>query len=250
MNLSISRVLSEALLELRDNGRTLIAALWIPAVAIAVLSVWQMRQPPGAAANFLLFLPQFFLYALFAVTCHRVILLGRDRLPNALGVYASKAVWQYTGWIVVFTVIGIVAGMLLAFFLAPIVSLVDPQASRIAGWGIGFALGLLAIAAASRIILLFPALAVEDGRSLEEILDLSKPTWPRLAMLIFLSSVLTGLISWPLNAMMRASASDLAAVIPVFLSTLVGAYGVAVISCAYRAHVPQSDSEDSLPEPT
>ena len=98
--------------------------------------------------------------------------------------------------------------------------------------------GILAIAAVSRVILLFPALAIGAGRSLSDILEMSRPIWLRLTILIFASIVLTTLLSWPLTWLMEVSASPVAAVIPAFLSTLVSAYGVAVISCAYRTHLP------------
>ena len=237
MNLSIGRILSEALVELRENGRTLIVALAAPAIGIALLSVWSEQPPPGTGLRFLLMLPLIFLYALFAVTCHRVILLGRERLPNALGVYASKEVWQYTGAMVVFTVIGIMAGVLLALFLGPILTLFDPGIIQILSWVMMAVLGLLALAAVSRIILLFPALAIGAGQTLSDILEMSRPIWLRLAVLILVSIVLTTLVSWPLSLLVEVSRSSLAAVIPAFLSTLIGAYGVAVISCAYRALV-------------
>lgn len=253
MNLSISRILSEAFVELRENSRTLIVALAPPAIGIAMLAVWHAQQPEQqlSVLGFVLLLPQMFLYALFAVTCHRVILLGRERLPNALGVYASKEVWQYTGAMVAFTFISIVALMLLAVFLGPIMMVLGPETGRVVTWGLMIAMGLLAIAVASRVILLFPAMAIGAGQTLNDILDLSKPNWPRLAVLILASMVLTGLISWPLTWLTEVSGTPLAAVIPAFLNTLVGAYGVAVISCAYRAHMTQAEPVgDDVLEPS
>src|SRR5699024_8090248 len=79
MKISIGRGLVDALVALRDNGRTLLLALAPPAIGIALLTVWAEQQPPGTALRLLLMLPLLFLYALFAVTCHRVILLGRKR---------------------------------------------------------------------------------------------------------------------------------------------------------------------------
>lgn len=244
MNLSIGRVLTDALLELRENGRTLLLALAPPAIGIALLTVWEEQQPPGTVLGLLLMLPLLFLYALFAVTCHRVILLGRERLPNAFGVYASKEVWQYTGAMVMFMIIGMMAGMLLALFLVPILELFGPGTGQVVALGMLVVLGILAIAAISRVILLFPALAIGAGRSLSDIAELSKPVWLRLTVLIFVSIVLTTLVSWPLTWLMEVSGSPIAAVIPAFLSTLVGAYGVAVVSCAYRAHVQHGEAND------
>jgi hypothetical protein len=155
-------------------------------------------------------------------------------------------VWKYVGAVVGFCFIGAMAGMLLFPFVAPIMTLFEPDTGRLVAGLLVIVMLLAIVLVSSRIVLLFPSLAVGDGRTLPDILDLSRPTWPRLALLIVASAVVTGLLSWPLDAMTRAAGSAVWAALPAFVSCLIGAYGVAVISCAYRAHVesPGSDQGD------
>src|SRR5699024_5868649 len=103
--------------------------------------------------------------------------------------------------------------VLIALFLVPILELFGPGMGQVVGLGMLVVLGILAIAAVSRVILLFPALAIGAGRSLSDILEMSRPIWLRLTILIFASIVLTTLLSWPLTWLMEVSASPVAAVI-------------------------------------
>lgn len=235
--LKVGDVLSQALVELRRNSRNLLWALSVPAVLIASLDVlgWQQEQ---SFSRFVLFgLPQMFLSALFAVSCHRIILLGPDHLPNPLGVYATAEVWRFAGAALVLFLLTMLAFFLLLPFLTPLMMAIDGPAAFWLVWGVLIGAGLVLLAAVSRVILLFPALAVGSGQTLSDILDLTESCWPRIALILGISIVLTTLVSMPLVWMAESSTSFWQRLVPTFISYLIGAYGVAVLSCTYRVRM-------------
>lgn len=246
MQLKVGFVLSEGLAELRRNSRDLLWALCLPAALIAVLEVMRLQQERPFLETLLFGLPQVFLYALFAVSCHRIILLGPGHLPNPLGIYATAEVWRFAGAVLTIFALTMCAVLLLVFFLVPLMMVIEGMAALWVTWAVMIVAALVLLAAMSRVVLIFPALAVGSGQTLSDILDLTKSCWPRIALIMGVSFVLTMLVSMPLVWMAELSISVWQQLVPTFISCLVGAYGVAVISSAYRARM--QDVGPSRPE--
>lgn len=237
MQLKVGFILSQALAELRRNSRALLYALSVPAALIASLDVLIWQQEPSFLNTWLFVLPQMFLYALFAVSCHRIILLGPGHLPNPWGIYATAEVWRFAGAAFTLFVVAMFAFLLLIPFLTPLMMAIEGPAAVWIAWVLTIMVALGVLAAISRVILLFPALAVGSGQTLSDILDLTESSWPRIALILGISIVLTTLVSMPLVWMAESSTSFWQRLLPTFISCLIGAYGVAVVSCAYRARM-------------
>ncbi len=143
---------------IRREGTALIAALAIPAVCISVLEFLSQDFPsrfPYTLLSWALAAP---FYVLFAVICHRSVILGGASLPNRLGLFWSERETRFLGWtiaiIVVTWVLGI--GVTLLALLSPL----PPIVTLVVVW-------LAFVYLYVRLAMVFPATAVEDDASFE-----------------------------------------------------------------------------------
>lgn len=235
MRLSVGSVLVGALQEIRANARPLLLALSVPALVIASIDVlrwrggeWSIPVSMGVGVV------ELFLYALFAVSCHRIILLGSERLPNRWGIYALPEVWRYALALFGIFVLIMLSSMLLIPLTIPLFMAFDGPGMMIMLWVIVglFFLGIFALM--GRVIPLLPALAIDSGHGFSDVLDMTGPCWKPIAAILVISTVVTSLVSMPLLWMAEASTGFLHALLPTFVGSLVGVYGVAVISVTFR----------------
>lgn len=243
MRLSVGAVLGGALLEIRANARALLLALSAPALIIASIDVLRWRDGEwGIPIGMLASVVQLFLYALFAVSCHRIILLGSKRLPNRWGIYALPEVWRYALVLLGIFVFVMLSSMLLIPLTMPIFMALDGPGTTIVIWVLVglFLLALLALM--GRVIPLLPALAIDSGHGFSDVLDMTRPCWMRIAAVLMISTVATSLVSMPLLWMAEASTGFFHALMPTFVGSLIGVYGVAVISVTFR-ELTRADAE-------
>lgn len=104
---------------------------------------------------------------IFAVTCHRVILLGGTALPNKAGFYFTTRELKYYGWLILFS-IPVVIGI---FTLSMLMGSIDPKASsdfRIL-FEVYIYMGVIIGAfITAKFGFVLPSTAVEDGLSFKE----------------------------------------------------------------------------------
>lgn len=245
MSLRVGAVLVEAAVELNRNRSDLIKALIVPGIVLAAINVTHARMDGAIPSMLALSVVGLWFQSLFAVSCHRIILLGAATLPNRWGLYATPAVWRFFGAMLAMLLFFTIAFMIVFAFVFPVLGAVPPSMRGLVGMVL-VVLGAIAFFSAfARIVLLFPAIAIGSGQRMSEVLDLARPRWIRLAVIVGVPAIVTGLISFPLTRAVQLSDSILPALIQSGLGWVIGAYCVATISCAYRA----IDAEDVAASP-
>lgn len=166
MNLPIVKLLGAALMLCWDSRFHLARVLWMPLLAGIGLSLAEMRWGPDGSddGNAALWaLPIFMLTVVLAVRSYRVFLLGLDeehlKRPLSWSLRESRFLFAMFGISLAFSVIAIMAGSILGLLMP------DPQ--RL---GRGILLGMVLVPGgylASRLLLAFPAIAVEDSGALQ-----------------------------------------------------------------------------------
>ena len=155
--LPIPNTLHKSMVTVADNSLALFWALLLPSIIMTLVSVGQILMLQHAMAlrdngeifwtamnymmitNLSTIIITGILAAIFAVTCHRIVLLGKESLPNSFGLYFSKRELKYFGWIFLFSLpmgIGyIVTPMIVPLFMK---SMDDPRALNLLfqAWGI------------------------------------------------------------------------------------------------------------------
>ena len=130
--LPVFETLYKAIIAIADNSLILFKALLLPSIIICLVLIAggqmtlshdganlesvakYMDISPLAVAIIILIFTIILVVTstIFAVTCHRIILLGMDSLPNSSGIYFSRRELKYLGWGLLFTVpfaIGVLA---------------------------------------------------------------------------------------------------------------------------------------------
>ena len=120
--LPVLGTIHKSIVTITDNSLTLFKALLLPSIIMWLVSHGQilMLQHGKALfddeanllkANFLIFISSVggiiingILTAVFAVICHRVVLLGKESLPNNFGIYFSRRELKYFGWFILLSI--------------------------------------------------------------------------------------------------------------------------------------------------
>jgi len=173
--LPVIRIILNALQFVWDKKFRMVRALLIPAAAIFVLEFtphlthWVSSDPSAsghALFGWLSFLIQTALYTLFAITCHRLALIGDPGVPDYGLLTCTKRELQYLGWFFVILVIGMLYSFVInSFFVSMIISDVEAGASvesfeSTRHWLNLFYIPFLYIL--SRLSVLYPAIAVDQ----------------------------------------------------------------------------------------
>jgi len=214
--LPILGTLHKAIVTVADNSSVLFRALLFPSIIMILVSIGQklMRQHVMALEINRLTISFYMtitiisssiifgiLAAMFAVICHRIVLLGKESLPNSLGLYLSKRELKYFGWVFLFGIpIGI--GYMVLPIMTPLFmqSMDDPRAiilllNRV--WGI---VGLVIVSfITAPFILVLPATAVGEKRVFKMARATVRGNIIRLAVVLLLPALITLLIRWALR---------------------------------------------------
>lgn len=216
--LPILDTLHKAIVTIADNSSVLFRALLFPSIIMILVSIGQKLmykysmslrndgEDYRTVANYII-ISNFstsivlgILAALFAVICHRIVLLGKDSLPNSFGLYFSKRELKYFGWVFLFGLpMGI--GFLILTWMLTLFGTFDhyPNVfllfSRI--WGIA---GLVIVTfITAPFILVLPATAVGEKRVFKMARATVRGNIIRLAVVLLLPALITLLIRWALR---------------------------------------------------
>lgn len=139
----------------------------------------------GAWLQFGLTLVSLAMLTLFAVTCHRIVLLDGDNVPRyGLCAWTPRET-RFLGWSIA---LYLVVGILMLTFVA-----ISAAASAFSMHSVGFVLALLPSAYVfSRLSALFPATAIDQRRDMQWAWELTEGNGWRLTVLI---AVIPGLIA-------------------------------------------------------
>lgn len=209
--LPILKTLRESIVTVANNASVLFRTLLLPSIIMILVSVGQILMQQHILAlendisikglyltfiNLITLITSGILAAIFAVICHRVVLLGIESLPNSFGLYFSRRELRYFGWVVLFGIpIGIgymVIPMMSSFFMK---SMDDPREiilllNRV--WGIaGFVIVSFITAP---FILVLPATAIGENRAFKKARSSVRDNIIRLAVVLVIPTLITALI--------------------------------------------------------
>jgi hypothetical protein len=244
IRLSFAEVIRDALSVTWERRKPLATALLVPAGMIILFELLQMpfeaKKPLKSSALFLILeLLKLLPFTILTISFHRIILRGHESVPK-LGITKwTKRETRFFGWSLA------TSGLcLLVFFLCfiPIVFLA-PSVFEKYNQGSGgtathvltYLLFLPAAYVLARIVLVFPATALDLRPTLSSASSLSKGNGWRLALLLF---ILPGLISLLFSALLGSvlpgGASKVLTILGTLLSYALFPLGVAILSTAYR----------------
>jgi hypothetical protein len=98
-------ILQDAISEVSSKWQALLYALVLPASGSAITTVLVLEYGYSTNVQWMLIVPMLAFYALFATSCHRIILLGAESLPNEFGLYWSYRETRFTGWLVAVAIV-------------------------------------------------------------------------------------------------------------------------------------------------
>lgn len=251
MKLPVLSVVKAGFSEAGHHWQALLKALIIPAIAMAWMRVAINRTPQEYGWMLTALVIGVPAGVLFAVACHRIVLLGEDSLFNRWGLYWTAREMRFIGW-------SILVGLLLFLVLMltfPIVWAVvelaaaadmpiewlGEGAAEVLGWAIYAPTAYLM----SRICLVLPATAVDQRPRLGDAWRLSRGNGWRLAIALAVPGLLLGGFAYILGLIVDAPDNIALLIAVATLYGLLGAVGVTVISVAFRTLSSDEQATDS-----
>jgi hypothetical protein len=219
--------------------RAFAKALAVPAALIAVSHVlmFMFAQQLPYALLWVAFVGVWALWAVYAVICHRLILLQQQPADVAVIPRWTRRETVFCAWLLLTGLMDWVLTMLSTIVAAALPmsgGSLDIQAW--AGWIIS---GTLGTYVAARLAPVFPAAAVDNGIGLAAAWRLTRNNGWRMAVAI-------GALPWALTFAMRFiyrdESSILQVVLVVALSTILLAVEIAALSLAYRELISAADA--------
>ncbi len=212
-------VLQLSLARLVEERQTLLRVLVLPFFALLILKLLFLLAIPSATKTFLMYVADLALYTLFAVTTHRIVLIGADSVPD----------WGITSWkkretIFLLTYVGItlMAAPFLVITLIPL-----PYAT-----GIIFA-AFLALWIFGRLSLALPSIAIEKAMTLQEAWNASRNHQLLMFLVVLIYPFTTALV----NLLLQPLANN--SFIFSAISACLIVFEVATLSAAYHMVVAQ-----------
>lgn len=185
--LPVFQVVGDALVEIRTKWRALLKALIIPALFITAVESIPVFFPDFALWSIVYWVLTAPFYVLFAVICHRVVILGEAALPSSIGIFWSERETRFFGWTLALIIVTWGMG-----FLIGLVALVLPTSLFGAStpW---LPLAVVALTVSyfyGRLSLVFPATAVDKNTSLDDAMHLSTGNGLRILAAVVIPSLL------------------------------------------------------------
>ena len=237
--LPVINTLKKAFLLVKRNANSLIKSLLPSGILILFLNLIDQFEylPEGKPILLLFFVVSSVLFTLFAITCHRTILLGNESVPKyGVNSWTSRE-WRFLwrGIVAYFYLI-----LLFVAVMVPLSFLASSVSNEFGFIEIIIVLGILpGIYIFSRLSILFPATAIEKKVGWDWALDTSKNNGWRLVVVI-------GLIPFLLNLILSHSLGTFF-ILDVFLELLgiiVTIFEIAVLSMAFKF---LSESTEAMP---
>ena len=235
--LPVWATIGQALQAIAKEWRALLKAVAVPALGIASVSVFFQRYPeyveavlPNSSSflqDMLQIIPETVVPAsvgvLIAISCHRLVILGVDSLPSALGLFWSGRETRFLGR--VFGIVGIALIVLLplTFLEIPLYNLLGFSLLPPVVLGIPIAGYICA-----RLSLVFPATAISQRPTFADSWRLSRSNGWRLALVM----ALPYLVLIPLSASLQPGGIALQ-FLAAFILVLLGLIQIASLSKAF-----------------
>lgn len=205
--LPVIQVLRETLQFVWDKKVRLLRALIVPMTALLVLenAFTLSNDNPWRIVQGVLLLA---VYAAFAISCHRLALLGDNGVPAYGFLKWTKREWQYLGWLLVIMIIFMLYSFVInSLFVSIIIRDVEAGATVESFQSIRMGLSLLYIPLLymiTRLSVLYPAIAVDEHANSQWAWRTTAHNGWRLALVVW---ILPGILYYLLNALLRENAT-------------------------------------------
>ncbi len=229
--LAIRPVVEQAFIETERHWRALLKALLIPAILTTALPLAIPETGESLGWSTLLAALSGAIGVMYAVSCHRILLVGETSLPNRYGIYWTQRETRFIGW-------SIAIGLLALFAMMPLGIVFGLDAvgdlTGIVGWLKGLAIYVPAAYVISRLSMVFPATAIDLRPSLEESWYLTRNNGWRLTVALALPGLLIYAVAYAFNRAVGIPEGPLASTFLALCFCLVGAVEITVLSVSFR----------------
>lgn len=242
--LPVIKTICDAFRFVWDRKFRMLRALLIPAVAVSLLKfspylIQQISSDPRfyghALFGWLSFLLQTAIYALLAITCHRLALIGDSAVPDyGLRPWTTRE-WRYLGWAIVILTIWLLYSFVVNSVLISTVAR-DVQVEAIQETfrtmkNLSYVAYIPAVYILSRLSVLYPAISLDRQVTAQWAWQLTVDNGWRL-------TVVVGLLPWVLYFLVSFLLRDDASWVELVLLNLIGfvlfAVEVVVLSFSYK----------------
>jgi len=241
IKLPVFKVIKAGFILVKTNARPLIKSLLPTGILLFILNIIEIKTywPAGDAVQLLHLAITGGVFTLFAITCHRTLLLGSQSVPQYGVTSWSAREWRFLWWGMVAYFFLIVLFMLVAIMLSVFTSSVGGP-----GFGFSGALSLLGIIPGiyvfSRLSILFPAVAIEKKVGWDWALATSKYNGWRLVVIVGLIPLVFGFSP----ALLCRDTCIVVDVLWAFIGIIFTVFEIALLSLSFKYL-----SENNVPEP-
>jgi hypothetical protein len=221
-------ILIEATTEVVEKRFELLRALIFPVAGSTSVLLFGHRMGPPGLSQWLLVAAYFVFYALFAVSCHRIILLGKNSLPNEFGLYWTLRETRFAGWL--FVIFVVYTALAFPFGLATLLLPQQVVVTQIPWYLWTFIMTYFE----GRISMVLPAAAVEQRMNLPSSWYLTRGHGLAIAIALFIPALAIDMITLVVNRILFRDAPIAGEVIESILVYPLVAIAVGVISVTYR----------------
>ena len=199
--LPVFHVVKDAVLVPIKEWRTLFVALAATGMGMILLQIAASIDlfGEGFVASLLYMAFHAAIFILFAITCHRNILLGKEGTPKYGVIEWEWREWRYVGWAMV-AYFYLYALMALAGMTVSLMTPIIPECESPVYYGTLYMLAALpGLYVFSRLCLVFPAVAIDKKTSWNWVWDITEGNGWRLVLVIgflpMLLSIIPGLLT-------------------------------------------------------
>ena len=242
--LAIRPIVVQAFVETGRHWRALFRALLVPAFLIAALPLAFDSNEETSGWSTLLWALSLLISAIYAVSCHRIMLLGEAALPNRYGIYWTQRETRFIGW-------SIVIAILAAFSFIPLGVVVGFDAFNALGESFNWLTWLVIYAPAayvtSRVSMVLPATAIDLRPSIEQSWNRTKDNGWRLTVALATPGLLSSIPVYALGRAISVPEGALVSFISALCLCLIGVVEITVLSVSFRfLSGTQSPRRDAL----
>lgn len=235
----------------------MVRALFIPTVAaLIMINVPHLINWFALSVDFLTrfqillgwlsFLIQMLPYILFAITCHRLALIGDDSVPTYGLLTWTQRETRYLGWLIVVTLICMLLSYVInSIFVSQMVNDLESGASPESlqsSWRYTYLAYIPILYIFSRLSVLYPAIALDQGIN-------ARWAWQATARNGWRLTLIVGVLPWVLYYLVHLFLRDNATFVEYGVVKIIGFFLLAVevvaLSFAYKhlaSTEPRSDS--------